>query len=82
LRVVRGSIKAGRGVHANSRGIAKAMPFNGAKAPEYEPADPTNAPADPHEEMPSLSSGASTALPPFVHGTPARAVLADEFSSQ
>jgi catalase len=40
--------------------LAEAMPFNAAKPKEYAPADPTDPPQGPHEEMPSPTTGVST----------------------
>jgi catalase len=45
---------------AEQEALAGAMPFNGAKASEYAPADPTAPPEGAHEDMPSPTAGAST----------------------
>jgi catalase len=45
---------------AEQSALAEAMPFNAAKPSEYAPADPTDPPEGPHEEMPSPTAGAGT----------------------
>jgi catalase len=45
---------------AEQSALAGAIPFNAAKPKEYAPADPTDPPQGPHEEMPSETTGAST----------------------